>query len=218
MVFLNQKKCSDSESVVILKHTMRGCNPMPLPEEKNRYTYADYLTWSENERWEIIDGVPILQAAPTWQHQAIVRELLTQFNIFLKNGPCEVFASPFDLRLPERNQKDEETTFVVQPDIIVVCDKQGLKGTGYYGTPIMLIEISSPSTARSDKVWKFRRYEAAGVKEYWIVEPDGKFISVFTLATDGLYGRPGIYTDTDRVRVSVLPELSVDLEPVFAGI
>lgn len=188
---------------------------MPLIQENKKYTFADYLTWPDNERWEIINGVPSMQAAPTWQHQAVSRELLTQFNNYLKDNPCQVFASPFDLRLPETNESDEETTFVVQPDILVVCDKEGLKGTGYFGTPTLVIEISSPSTARSDKVWKFDRYEKAGVKEYWIVEPDGKFISVFTLLSNNRYGRPESYTEKDKLEVSVFPGFTVDLKPVF---
>ena len=188
---------------------------MPLQQANKKYTYADYLTWPENERWEIIDGVPYMQAAPTWQHQALSRELLTQFSNYLKDKPCQVFASPFDLRLPETNEQDEETTFVVQPDIVVVCNQEGLKGTGYYGTPSLVIEISSPSTARSDKVWKFNRYEKAGIKEYWIVEPDGKFISVFTLMPNNRFGRPETYTETDTVKISVFPDLTVDLKPVF---
>ena len=129
---------------------------MPLSQGNKKYTYADYLTWPENERWEIINGVPCMQVAPTWQHQALSRELLTQFNNYLKNKSCEVFASPFDLRLPEANETDEETTFVIQPDLVVICDKAGLKGTGYYGTPSLIIEISSPSTMRNDKIWKIR--------------------------------------------------------------
>ncbi|OLN32094.1 Uma2 family endonuclease [Desulfosporosinus metallidurans] len=191
---------------------------MPLQQENKRYTFADYLTWPENERWEIIDGVPHMQSAPTWQHQAISRELLTQFNNYLKEKPCQVFASPFDLRLPETNEEDEETTFVVQPDIIVVCDKEGLKGTGYYGTPTLVIEISSPSTARTDKIWKFNKYEKVGVKEYWIVEPDGKFISVYTLQSNNRYGRPETFIETDMIKVSVFPDLTVELKPVFETI
>lgn len=191
---------------------------MPLRQENKKYTFADYLKWPENERWEIIDGVAHMQSAPTWQHQAISRELMTQFNNYLKDKPCQVFASPFDLRLPEADEKDEETTFVVQPDLIVVCDKGGLKGTGYYGTPILVIEITSPSTARSDKIWKFNRYEKAGVKEYWIVEPDGKFISVFTLQSNNRYGRPESYTEADMITVSVFPDFTVELKSVFETI
>ncbi|MDR3541198.1 MAG: Uma2 family endonuclease [Desulfosporosinus sp.] len=191
---------------------------MPLQQVNKKYTFADYLTWPENERWEVIDGVPQMQSAPTWQHQAISRELLTQFNTYLKDNPCQVFASPFDLRLPETNEIDEETTFVVQPDIMVVCDKEGLKGTGYYGTPTLVIEITSPSTARSDKVWKFNKYEKVGVQEYWIVEPDGKFISVYTLLPDNRYGRPETYTESDTIKVSIFSDFTVDLKPIFESI
>ncbi len=190
-----------------------------MPHKENRkYTYADYLTWPENERWEIIGGAPYLHAAPTWQHQALSVALLSQFYNYLLGKTCQVFASPFDLRLPEGNEKDEDSTFVLQPDILVICDKSGLKGTGYYGTPTLVIEISSPSTAKNDKILKFNKYEKAGVKEYWIVEPEGKIISVFTLQENNRYGRPEAYTETDKVKVSVFPELIIDLAPVFASI
>jgi Uma2 family endonuclease len=191
---------------------------MPLIQENKRYTFADYLTWREDERWEIIDGIPHLQSAPSWQHQAVSRELLTQFNNYLKGGPCQVFAAPFDLRLPEADEKDEESTFVVQPDITVICKKDSLKGTGYFGTPDLVIEISSPSTSKSDRVWKFNKYEKAGVKEYWIADPDGKFISVFILQPNNRYGRPELYTETDTIKVSVFPDLTIDLNPVFETI
>ena len=189
---------------------------MPLPQEKKKYTYADYLTWPEEERWEIIDGIPYMQASPTWQHQALSRELLTQFSNYLKDKPCHVFAAPFDLRIPDENEKDEDTTNVVQPDIVVVCNKEGLKGTGYYGTPTLVIEISSPTTIRKDKVLKFNKYEKAGVKEYWIVEPDGKFVSVFTLQESKRYGRPETYTEENKIQVSIFPDLIIDLSSVFA--
>lgn len=191
---------------------------MPLPESDKKYTYTDYLTWSGSERWEIIDGMPYMQAAPTWQHQAISAALLAPFYNYLAEKPCQVFASPFDLRLPDGNEKDEETTFVVQPDIVVVCDQEGLKGTGYFGTPTLVIEISSPSTSRTDKIAKFNRYEKAGVKEYWIVEPEAKFVSVFILQPNKKYGRPEFYTDTDKIRISLFSDFELDLKSVFKDI
>lgn len=106
----------------------------------------------------------------------------------------------------------------MQPDILIVCNKDGLKGTGYYGTPTLIIEITSPSTARSDKLWKFNRYEKAGVREYWIVEPDGKFITVFILQDNKRYGRPESYTEVERIRSSVFSDLVIELAPVFAAI
>jgi Uma2 family endonuclease len=183
-----------------------------------KYTYADYLTWTEGERWEIIDGVPYMQSAPTWQHQAISSELMLQFGEYLRNNPCRIFSSPFDLRIPESNEEDEETTFVCQPDLLVICDKDGLKGTGYYGTPTLIIEISSPSTARKDKLLKFNKFEKAGVKEYWIIEPDGNFVSVFTLQDNKRYGRPDVYSDEDKINVNTFPDLIIDLNLVFANL
>ena len=190
---------------------------MPLPEKNKKYTYADYLTWSEEERWEIINGIPYLQAAPTWQYQAVLLELARQFANYLQDKSCRVFTAPFDLRIPEANEKDEETTNVVQPDIIIICDKSGLKKTGYYGVPELIIEVVSPSTGQKDKIEKFNLYEKAGVKEYWIVEPDEKVVMVFTLE-EGRYGRPQMYSEEDKVKVSIFDDLVIDLKPVFERI
>jgi Uncharacterized protein conserved in cyanobacteria len=183
-----------------------------------KYTYSDYLSWSGETRWEIIDGTPYMQASPSWQHQALSRELLLQFGGYLHNKSCQIFASPFDLRLPKENEKDENTSNVYQPDLVIICDKSKLKGTGYFGTPSLVIEILSPSTARNDRLLKFNTYEKAGVKEYWIVEPDTKLISVFILQNNNRYGRPEIYTESDNIEVSIFPDLVIDLNKVFAAI
>ena len=189
---------------------------MPLPQKNNLYTYAEYLTWPEGERLELINGVPFMQAAPLWQHQSISRELMLQFGEYLRNKACQVFAAPFDLRLPYANEKDEKTINVYQPDLLVVCDKKNLKGTGYFGVPSLVIEILSSSTAKNDRLLKFNMYERAGVKEYWIVEPDSKLVSVFTLQDNMRYGRPEIYTDDDNIKVSIFPNLTIDLNRIFA--
>lgn len=191
---------------------------MPIPESNKKYTYANYLTWPEDERWEIIDGVPYMQSAPSWQHQSISRELMLQFGGYLRNKGCQVFAAPFDLRLPETDENDEDVTNVIQPDIVVICDTSRLKGTGYNGTPSLLIEISSPSTSKMDRLYKFNKYEKAGVAEYWIVEPEGKIISVFMLQNNKRYGRPEVYSEENQIKVSVFPELIIDLKPVFENI
>ena len=156
-----------------------------------------------------------MQAAPPWQHQSISRELMVQFGEYLRNKTCQVFAAPFYLRLPYENKKDEDITNVYQPDLLVVCDKSKLKGTGYYGVPRMAIEILSPSTARIDRLLKFNMYEKTGVKEYWIVEPDTKLISVFILQDNNKYGRPELYTENDNVKVSVSSDLVIELDKVF---
>jgi Uma2 family endonuclease len=192
---------------------------MSMPDEKRKCTYSDYVTWPEGERWEIIDGAPYLQAAPSWQHQAVSGELARQFGNYLVDKPCRVFAAPFDLCIPESDESDEEiSNLVAQPDLVVVCDESKLRKTGYFGVPALVIEIVSPSTTRQDRVLKFNKYEKSGVKEYWIVEPEGKFINVFTLQENNRYGRPDVYTEKDKVRVSVFPDLEIDLGAVFAGI
>ncbi|MHB1651029.1 MAG: Uma2 family endonuclease [Desulfitobacteriaceae bacterium] len=190
---------------------------MPLSKEDKKYTYADYLRFPDDERWEIIDGIPYMQSAPTWQHQGISRELMLQFGGYLSNSQCQVFAVPFDLRLPEIEEKDHDdgVTQVYQPDLLVVCDKSRLKGTGYYGVPSLVIEILSPSTVKSDRLLKFNNYEKVGVKEYWIVEPDTKLVNVFVLQDNNRYGRTELYTETDNVTVSIFPDLVIDLSKIF---
>ncbi len=188
---------------------------MSLINENKTYTYADYLTWPEDERWEIMEGVPYMQAAPSWQHQSISLELSRQFANYLIDKPCKVFTAPFDLILPTENKNINDCRNVVQPDILIICDTKNLKKTGFYGIPKLIIEITSPSTIRKDKVLKFNKYEKVGVKEYWIVEPEGKFISVFTLEEGGRYGRPEVYTDEDKVKVSIFKDLEINLDTVF---
>ena len=192
---------------------------MSFPESKEKYTYADYLTWPEGERWEIFDGIPYLQAAPSWQHQAVSGNIFGQFYENLKGNSCQVFAAPFDLCIPEFGEKDEEiSNIITQPDIVVICDKSKLRKTGFFGVPELIIEIISPSTARTDKIIKFNKFEKAGVKEYWIVEPEQKIVSVFVLQDNNRYGRPDVFSEEDQIKVSIFPDLTIDLKPVFAGI
>jgi Uma2 family endonuclease len=222
-VFTNTCACGIISLQIIstrnVKNDIGGMESMSMPNEKRKCTYGDYLTWPEDERWEIIDGVPYLMTAPTWQHQGISLELSLQFGNYLRDKPCRVFAAPFDLSIPEFDESDEEiSNFIGQPDLVVVCDENKLRKSGYIGVPTLVIEITSPSTSKMDRLRKFNKYESSGVKEYWIVEPEGKIVSVFTLQDSGRYGRPEIYSDQDQVRVTVFPDLDIDLGVVFARI
>lgn len=158
------------------------------------------------------------QSGPEWQHQSISGELYRQIANYLLDKPCRVFAAPFDVCLVEQEKRDDDISNIVQPDIVIVCDETKLRKTGYFGVPALIIEISSPATTKQDRVIKFNKYEKAGVKEYWIVEPDGKYISVFILQENKRYGRPEGYTEEDKVKISVFSDFRVDLRPVFAGI
>ena len=188
---------------------------MPLPQEERKYTFEDYLTWPENERWEIIDGVPYMQAAPSWEHQRILAQIGRQFLNYFQGKPCETYLAPFDVRLPVGNEADEDTETTVQPDISVICDKSKLKGTGYFGVPTLVVEILSQSTAAFDKKIKMKSYGKAGVKELWIIDPSNKILDVFKLLDDGKYEQPETYSTEDKIVVSIFPDLVVDLSGVF---
>lgn len=187
---------------------------MSLPNLEQKYTYADYLTWDESERWEIIEGTPYMQATPSRAHQKILMELSRQISNYLIDKSCEVYPAPFCVRLDlEKSEKDIKN--VVEPDISIICDTSKLDERGCKGSPEMIIEILSPSTVKLDRVIKLNKYEKAGVKEYWIVEPDQKLVNVFLLEPSGRYGRVGMYTDEDRIKISIFSELEIDLKTIF---
>jgi len=183
---------------------------MLLAKEKQLYTYADYYEWDDGERWELIDGVPYMMSpAPTTAHQKISRELTYQLTAFLKGKKCELFAAPFDVRL----NADGDDNTVVQPDLVVICDRSKINDRGCKGAPDLVVEILSPSTARHDRMVKFKLYRKAGIREYWIVDPDTKTVQTCILR-DGFYVI-AMYDDTDAVPVHVLNGCMIDLQPVF---
>ena len=188
----------------------------PAAATKETFTYGDYLNWSDEERWELIDGTPYnMTPAPSRSHQGISRELLKQFAVYLTGKTCKVYAAPSDVRLPKGNEKDEEIETVVQPDLVVVCEQQKLDEQGCKGAPDLIVEILSPHTAKKDLTIKFSLYERVGVKKYWIVDPGNKIVQVYTSGEDGRLGRPEIYTSDDQIKVGILLDLVIDLTMVF---
>jgi Uma2 family endonuclease len=124
------------------------------------WTYADYCSWPDDERCELIDGVAYaMSPAPSRQYQELSGELFRQFANHLKGKPCKVYDAPFDLRLSEQNAaSDNYVTTVVQPDILVVCDSSKLDDRGCNGAPDLIVEILSPATAARDLKEKFDLY------------------------------------------------------------
>jgi Uma2 family endonuclease len=182
-----------------------------LAQEKSYYTYADVLEWDEDVRAEIIDGELYMMATPTRSHQNIIWELTRQFGNFLQGKSCKGYYAPFGVRLfPQDDQSDD--TFV-EPDIVVVCDSSKLDDRGCNGAPDLVVEILSPSTARHDRVVKFRKYLEAEVREYWIVSPEEKTVQVHIL-NDGQYITK-TYDETDEAPVTVLPGCVIALPLVF---
>lgn len=186
-------------------------------QTKTHYTYADYASLPEEERCEIIDGALYMQAAPSRIHQEILMELSRQIANYLADKPCKVYPAPFCVRLPDGDEKnDEDIKTVVEPDISIICDQTKLDERGCTGAPDMIVEITSPSSARKDRLEKFYKYERAGVKEYWIVEPEEKLVSVFVLGENKRYGRPDMYTEGDKIKTSIFPDLVISLKNIFS--
>ena len=183
---------------------------MGLAQREEYYTFADYYSWDDGQRWELIEGVPYaMSPAPSWRHQGIQGVLYNQLHNFLKGKKCKVFVSPIDVRL---NAHDRDDT-VVQPDVLVLCDKNKLDDHGVVGAPDMVIEILSPSTASKDMVLKLRIYRQAGVREYWIVDPVSKTVIVYLLRGSDYIASS--YGETDVVPVDVLEGCVIDLSEVF---
>jgi len=174
------------------------------------FTYSDYITWNDKIRWEIIDGEAYAMAAPSPRHQRISGEIFRQLANYLRGKPCEVFAAPLDVRLAA----DWFDNTVVQPDIIVICDNSVIDDKSIKGVPDFVIEILSPYNPKRDTVAKRRRYEQAGVKEYWIVDPYNQTVRVYILK-GGVYGKEKIYGNGDIIQVHTLPGCSINMAEVF---
>jgi Uma2 family endonuclease len=193
-------------------------SPSPRLKEQERFTYADYLSWSDEERWELIDGVPYsMSPAPSRLHQEISGNIHGILHQYLKAKECKLYAAPFDVRLPGTSDASEdETDTVVQPDIVVICDPDKLDDKGCKGAPDLIVEILSPSTAEHDLKDKFYLYQRVGVLEYWIVNQTDRTLMIFKLNASGEYGRPEMHGSRDIVTVPLLGDLELDLAEVFA--
>ncbi len=181
-----------------------------------KYTYADYLKWPDNERWELIEGIPYdMSPAPNINHQTISGEIFVKIHNEVKKNGCRVFSAPFDVRLIENIKlNDDETETVVQPDISVICDKSKLEKRGCVGAPDIAIEILSQSTAYKDETEKLKLYEKHGVKEYWIVNPDANYIMIYRLEND-IYGKPEYLEKNDILKSQVLKDFKLDLSKIW---
>jgi len=178
--------------------------------EERRYTYADYCTWDDNERWELIDGVPYaMSPAPRPRHQNIAGEIYGQLRGFLKGKPCKALISPLDVRL----NADGEDDTVVQPDVVVICDRAKIDDKGCKGAPDLVVEVLSPSTSRRDRWEKLNLYRRCGVREYWIADPDTNTLQVCTLHEQQYIVT--VYAEIDTVSVSALPGCEINLHDVF---
>ena len=181
----------------------------PALRDNDLHTYGDYLNWPEDVRYELIDGVAYQMApAPLLEHQEVAGQIYRQAANALSGKPCRAFIAPVDVRLPKLDEADERIDTVVQPDVLVVCDQAKLDRRGVRGAPDWVVEVLSPSTAGHDHVLKRRIYERAGVKEYWLVHPGDRLLTVYRLA-NGEYGKPEVQELAGETRVGVVPDLVI---------
>jgi Uma2 family endonuclease len=189
-------------------------DPLEKLEENQHFTYADYLEWEGPERYQLINGEAFMMSSPTVEHQAISMELSWRFRTFLEGKPCRVFAAPLDVRpFPEADREDDT---VVQPDLLVVCDSAKLSRGSVDGPPDLVIEIVSPSNGQKELFLKFQVYLDAGVREYWVIEPEGKKVQVHVLENGHFIS--SAYKQDDVIPVTILPPLSIDLKTLWGAI
>ena len=174
---------------------------MPLLEEKV-YTIDDIYALPEGERAELIDGHIYYMAPPNRTHQKISMELSARILEYIRShkGKCEVYAAPFAVYL------DETSDTYVEPDISVICDKNKLDDRGCKGAPDWIIEIVSPSSKQLDYLIKLLKYQASGVREYWIVDPMKNRTIVYNFEHNSI----DEYSFEDIVPTAIYKDLSID--------
>jgi len=184
-------------------------------DPEGHYTYADYLLWQFQERVELIKGkIFKMSPAPNTSHQTISVNLSRELFVFFHKKSCLAYAAPFDVRLPVKDKKGRQST-VVQPDLCVICDKSKLDEQGCNGAPDWVIEILSPGNSRFEMREKFRVYEEAGVREYWIVNPTERIVLQYILNEAGQYSGLAPAGEEDQLRPHIFPDLVIDLKEVF---
>ena len=147
--------------------------------------------------------------APSRLHQEFAVELTRQIANQLRGQACRVYVAPFDVRLPRGEESDDQVDTVVQPDLAVICDPARLDDRGCRGAPDWIIEILSPSSAAHDQIRKRALYERHGVREYWILHPLDRVLTIYRLGADGAYGRPDVVELTGTTPVATLPGLAI---------
>ena len=174
--------------------------------EKRKFTYADYKSWPDEERWEIIDGEAYnMTPAPGLRHQAVSMNLSRIFANYFFGKPCSLFSAPTDVILDDFN--------IVQPDLLVVCDPNKLTEANIQGAPDLVVEILSPSTKLKDKREKKALYERFGVREYLIVYSDDEMVEQYRLV-DGRYVSD-VFNWDQKLPLFAFPDLELQLWDVF---
>jgi Uma2 family endonuclease len=180
-----------------------------LAQDKPSYTYEDYRGFPDDLRCEILDGeIYDMTPAPTTVHQAVALRIVffLERDMESKGHPCRVFMAPTDVILSDKD--------VVQPDVLIICDRSKIKEAGIFGAPDVLFEVISPSTETKDRKKKRNLFERFGVKEYFMVHPDRQYVEKYTLDA-GIYKKPELYEEDETFRIDTI-ELELKARDLFA--
>ena len=190
-----------------------------LHKRTDHYTYADYAAWPGDVRYELLAGeAEAMTPAPSTIHQALAFRLGGVVFEALRGSSGLAFAAPFDVLLDAPQQGREGAEYVVQPNLVVICDRSKIKPHGCEGAPELVVEIVSPSSSGRDYVQKLRAYERFGVAEYWIVDPGSECVNVFRVTAPGRLDLAETLTPTDTVISSAINGLSLELVQLFADL
>jgi prevent-host-death family protein len=222
----------ESGEVIITKNNVRVARLVPyvsdieqyytvkenaLQYEYNRKTVS-YLEFMEiyeksNARMEFINGEIYILSSPNIYHQEVLGDLYVLFKEFFKGKKCRPYLAPFDVHFRKKDIKDPD---VMQPDLIVLCDMENNineKGR-YMGTPALTLEILSSSTRSIDMVYKLNTFMTSGVKEYWIVDTESKWITAYNFI-DLKVVRMDIFKPGDILHSQEFEGLSVVVKNLF---
>ena len=176
-------------------------------EVEKKFSYSDYLTWPDEERWEIINGEAYnMGPAPLIKHQKIAGSFFSFLLQKLKDKSCQPFIAPTDVVLTKYD--------IVQPDVFVVCGSKKITESNIQGVPDLVIEVLSPSTALTDKREKKALYEKHGVREYLLIDPVGLYAERFTLV-NGAFTGTKVFGAKEVLTLSSLEGLEVPLWEIF---
>jgi len=182
--------------------------PQTVEKQDTLFTWADYRTWPDDERWELIAGVAYaMSPAPSTKHQSVTLNLASRIREQLVGKPCHPFIAPTDVKLSDLD--------VVQPDILVVCDPTHITPTHIEGTPDLVVEILSPTTSAKDLRQKKALYERVGVREYLVVDPLEEYAIRFLLGTDGSFDKGTVFAADELLVIATLESLEIPLWAVF---
>jgi Uma2 family endonuclease len=179
--------------------------------DKKKFTYDDYLKMPEDERYELIEGELLMSPSPATKHQKILRELvLTVVSHVKKKALGEVFFAPYDIFFDDENVLQPDLIFVSKDNVSIITEKN------IHGSPDLVVEILSESTAYRDLIQKKKLYERFGVKEYWVVAPDDELVEVYILTENGGYQLSRSYIKEDTLTSRMIKGLQLHLKEIFA--